>query len=86
MRLRYIFNLYPKEVIYLQDSRIVKFKVKRKMLEIKADTIFYVIMSGKYANIHISGGKVYVARITLAELEEQLKEGKIFLLKNGEVC
>lgn len=59
----------------MQDSRIVKFKVKRKMLEIKADTIFYVIMSGKYANIHISGGKVYVARITLAELEEQLGDG-----------
>lgn len=70
--LTYFFELLTKEAIYLQRSGIIKVKVKRKMMEINADTVFYVIMSGKYAHIHIAGGKVHVARITLAELEEQL--------------
>ena len=76
--LTYFFELLTKEAIYLQRSRTIKVKVKRKMMEINADTVFYVIMSGKYAHIHIAGGKVHVARITLAELEEQLGSTKLF--------
>ncbi|MDO4487277.1 MAG: LytTR family DNA-binding domain-containing protein [Bacillota bacterium] len=41
------------------------------------DSILYVIMAGKSAEIHITGGVVYRTRMTLGELESRL--GKAFI-------
>lgn len=40
-------------------------------------TILYVIMAGKKAEIHVSGGKVYETRMNIGEIEEYLGDGFI---------
>ncbi len=46
----------------------------RKNVTLDCDMILYIIMSGKIAEIHIVGGRVYETRVALKELEGLLKE------------
>ena len=41
------------------------------------NSILYVIMIGKNAELHVSGGKIYETRMTLSELERQLGDSFI---------
>ena len=41
----------------------------RKNITLNSDVILYIIMNGKFAEIHIVGGKVYQTRIALKYLE-----------------
>lgn len=50
----------------------IKIISKRKTIVVNISTIFYVLMSGKNAEIHVSGGHVYETRMSLQALEEQL--------------
>ena len=44
-------------------------------LVLNANTILYVLMIERTAEIHVSGGKVYETRMKISELEEALGEG-----------
>ena len=46
-----------------------------KNIVLDSDTILYVLMNKKIAEIHVAGGKTYPTRMTLGELEEKLGEG-----------
>ena len=52
----------------------IKIISKRKTIVVNISTIFYVLMSGKNAEIYVSGGHVYETRMPLQALEEQLGE------------
>lgn len=58
----------------MQESRIITVIVNRLEVEIKVNTILYVLMRRKYADIHVSGGRIYETRTTFAELEREFDE------------
>lgn len=49
----------------------------RQRVVIAVDSILYVVMRGKSAEIHMSDGKIYDTRMTFASLEEKLGDGFI---------
>ena len=49
----------------------------RKKLVLGVSTVLYVLMTGKNAEIHAAGGKVYRTKMSLSELEAQLGDGFI---------
>lgn len=51
--------------------------VNRMETVIDISTILYILMRKKYANIHVSGGKVYETRTTFSELEKELDDNFI---------
>ena len=57
------------------ESKHLTIISKGKKIILNTSTILYVLMAGKTAEIHVSGGRVYETRMTLAELEELLDEG-----------
>ena len=56
----------------MQETKYITVIAGRRKTVINADTILYVIMRGKIAEIHISGGKNYETRMSLGEIEKQL--------------
>ena len=46
-----------------------------KKLVLNANTILYILMIERTAEIHVSGGKIYETRMKISELEEALGEG-----------
>lgn len=66
----------------MKNSGILTIVYEKKTLNIPISSILYVIMEGNNAFIHISQGKVYQIRMTLAEIEPIL--GNNFLkVKRG---
>lgn len=65
---------YKTRIGVLQKMKNIKIISKRKTIVVNISTIFYVLMSGKNAEIHVSGGHVYKTRMSLQALEEQLGE------------
>ncbi len=61
----------------LQEIKHITITINRKKAVLSINSILYIVMRGKIAEIHISGGEVYKAHMTLGELEEQLGEGFI---------
>lgn len=61
----------------MQAQKYITFISKRRKIVLKVNTILYVLMIGKNAEIHVSDGNIYEARMTLRELEEELGEGFI---------
>lgn len=57
------------------ESKHLTIISKGKKIILNTSTILYVLMAGKTAEIHVSGGRVYETRMTLAELEDLLDEG-----------
>ena len=49
----------------------------RKKLVLGVSTVLYVLMTGKNAELHAAGGKVYRTKMSLSELESQLGDGFI---------
>ena len=54
-------------------------------LVLNANTILYVLMIERTAEIHVSGGKVYETRMKISELEEALGDGCIKVPRGGLV-
>ena len=61
----------------LQETKHITIISNRKKIVLGVSTILYVLMIGKSAEIHVSGGKVYPTRMTLGELEDDLGDGFI---------
>lgn len=56
----------------MDESKYIKFISNRKQVVLNIDSILYVQISGKNAEIHAAKNKVYVTRMTLAELQDML--------------
>lgn len=61
----------------MQETKHITIISNRKKIVLGVSTILYVLMIGKSAEIHVSGGKVYPTRMTLGELEDDLGDGFI---------
>lgn len=62
------------EVADLKKSKYITIISNGKKVVLCISTILYVLMINKIAEIHVSGGKIYVTRMTIGELEEKLGE------------
>ena len=67
--------LPEKEVFALQGGKHITVLSNGKKLVLNANTILYVLMIERTAEIHVSGGKVYETRMKISELEEALGDG-----------
>lgn len=56
------------------QENYIKILSDKKTIIINISTILYVMMIGKAAEIHVSGGKVYKTRTTFKELEKKLND------------
>lgn len=65
------------EVSDLQKEKYITIISNRRKIVLSISTILYVLMRGKNAEIHVSGGKIYETRMTLSELESHLGESFI---------
>ena len=63
----------------MQEEKYITVISSRKKIVLNINSILYVIMIGKNAELHVSGGKIYETRMTLGELERQLGDGFIKL-------
>lgn len=61
----------------MQDAKNITIISNRRKIVLSISTILYILMAGKKAEIHVSGGRVYDVRMTLSELEKKLGEGFI---------
>ena len=61
----------------MQKTNYITIISNRKKIVLGISTILYVLMVGKNAEIHVSGGKIYTTRMNLGELEEKLGDGFI---------
>lgn len=61
----------------MQEANFITIISKRKKIMLNINTILYVLMNGKKAEIHVLGDKIYETRMTLATLKEELGEGFI---------
>ena len=59
----------------MQGGKHITVLSNGKKLVLNANTILYVLMIERTAEIHVSGGKVYETRMKISELEEALGEG-----------
>lgn len=58
----------------MQEKNCITFISKRRKIALNVNTILYVLMIGKNAEIHVSDGNVYETRMTLRDLEDNLGE------------
>lgn len=61
----------------MPEERYITIVSARKTIALRVSTILYVLMNGKYANIHVLGDQVYRTTMTLGEIEEKIG-GRIF--------
>lgn len=61
----------------MREAKSITIVSSRKKIVLSISTILYVLMVGRKAEIHVSGGKVYETRTPLSELAEALGEGFI---------
>ena len=59
----------------MQEAKYITVRSNGKKVVLNTDTILYVLMIEKTAEIHVSGGKIYETRMKISELEEALGEG-----------
>lgn len=59
------------------ESKYLSIISNGNKLVLDSSTILYVLMDKKVAEIHVTGGKIYETRTTLAELENKLGDGFI---------
>lgn len=65
------------EVPVLKESKYITIISNGKKIVLGISTILYVVMIKKVAEIHVSGGKIFETRMTVAQLEKELGEGFI---------
>ena len=58
----------------MQESNKFTIMSKRKKVLIDVNSIVYILMKRKNAEIHVSGGKVYVTRASLFQLSKELDD------------
>lgn len=58
----------------MPEERYITIVSERKTIALRVSTILYVLMNGKYANIHVLGDQVYRTTMTLGEIEEKIGE------------
>lgn len=58
----------------MQEAKYITVRSNGKKLMLNTDTILYVLMIERTAEIHVSGGKVYETRMKISALEEALGE------------
>ena len=59
----------------MSEERYITIVSERKTIALRVSTILYVLMNGKYANIHVLGEQVYRTTMTLGEIEEKIGDG-----------
>ena len=59
----------------MQEERYITILSNRRKIVLSVSSVLYVLMIGKKAEIHVSGGRVYETRLGLGQLEEALGEG-----------
>ena len=59
----------------MPEERYITIVSARKTIALRVSTILYVLMNGKYANIHVLGDQVYRTTMTLGEIEEKIGDG-----------
>ena len=59
----------------MPEERYITIVSGRKTIALRVSTILYVLMNGKYANIHVLGDQVYRTTMTLREIEEKIGDG-----------
>ena len=59
----------------MSEERYITIVSARKTIALRVSTILYVLMNGKYANIHVLGDQVYRTTMTLGEIEEKIGDG-----------
>ncbi|MGN0536374.1 MAG: LytTR family transcriptional regulator DNA-binding domain-containing protein, partial [Acutalibacteraceae bacterium] len=65
------------EVTDLQKAKYITIISNRRKIMLSISSILYVLITGRNAEIHVSGGKIYKTRMTLNEIEDNLGEGFI---------
>ena len=61
----------------MNESKYITIISNGKKIVLCVDTILYVIMINKVAEIHVLGGNIYETRMTISQFEEKLGEGFI---------
>lgn len=61
----------------MQESKYIIITSKRKKVVIDVNSIVYILMKRKDAEIHVKGGDVYVTRASLLELSKELDDNFI---------
>lgn len=61
----------------MQQGKYITIISNRKKFVLGVSTILYIIMNGKYAEVHVSGGRIYQTRMNLTELAQKLGDGFI---------
>ena len=61
----------------MKESKYITIISNGKKIVLGISTILYVVMIKKVAEIHVSGGKIFETRMTVAQLEKELGEGFI---------
>ena len=56
----------------MQQTKTINLMTGRTHTDVEVDTIHYIQMKRNYAEIHVDWGEVIRARVTMAELEEEL--------------
>ena len=59
----------------MSEERYITIVSERKTIALRVSTILYVLMNGKYANIHVLGDQVYRTTMTLGDIEEKIGDG-----------
>ena len=65
----------------MQSEKQLNVIVKRKTVNIEIDSILYILMKKKIAEIHVSGGGVFETRTTFAQLAPRLDERFILVCR-----
>ena len=61
----------------MQETEYITIISSRKKIVLGISTILYILATGKYVDIHVSGGAVYKTRMTLAGLADTLGDNFI---------
>lgn len=69
----------------MQDANYITFFSNKQKVILNTNKILYVLMSGNNADIHISDGTVYKARMTCSQMEGQLGDSFIKIHRGGIV-
>lgn len=66
----------------MSNEKYITFYSHRKRVMVDNAAVLYVIQDGRRMKIHMSGGEIYEAGMTLCEFEQILGEGFIKIKRN----
>ena len=56
----------------MKEAKFITVISNKRKIVLNVNTILYVLMMGRNAEIHVSGGKIYETRMTISKLEKEL--------------